>query len=46
MNNYALTASIVCADMLRIEQEIRKIEDAGIEYIHFDIMDGHFVPRL
>lgn len=46
MRNYKIAASLVCANMLNIEAEIREIEKSDIEYIHFDVMDGHFVPRL
>ena len=41
-----LSASIVCADALNIGQALREIEGAGIQYIHCDIMDNHFVPNL
>ena len=41
-----IAASLMCADMLHLQDELRKLEEAKIEYIHFDIMDGHFVPNL
>lgn len=41
-----LSASIMCADLLNLETELKKIENSGIDYIHCDIMDNHFVPNL
>lgn len=41
-----LSASIMCADIFNMGKAIREIEDAGIEYLHCDIMDNHFVPNL
>lgn len=40
------SASIVCADFLQIGQALQEVEEAGIQYIHCDIMDNHFVPNL
>ncbi|HLC49527.1 MAG TPA: ribulose-phosphate 3-epimerase [Candidatus Andersenbacteria bacterium] len=41
----ALAASIICGNPLNIEQDIAALEKGKIDYIHFDVMDGVFVPR-
>ena len=41
-----LAASIMCADILNMEDALKEIKEAGIEYLHCDIMDNHFVPNL
>ena len=41
-----LSASIMCANLLNLENSLKEIEASGIEYIHCDIMDNHFVPNL
>ena len=41
-----IAPSILAADFLNLGAEIRKIEQAGADMIHFDIMDAHFVPNL
>ena len=43
---YKVSASVLSADMLRLENEIRKMEDSGIDMLHFDVMDGVFVNNI
>ena len=46
MSNIKIAPSIIASDFANIEKEVRKVEDAGINLLHFDIMDGHFVPNI
>ncbi len=41
-----ISASLACADLLNVEHDIRLLEEAGVEYLHMDIMDGLFVPNF
>lgn len=43
---FKLSASIICGDLLRIEKEVKLLAKGGIDSIHFDVMDGNFVPRF
>ena len=46
MRNYVLSASILAADFKVLGQEMKKTEENGAAYIHFDVMDGMFVPSI
>lgn len=46
MNNNLVSASILSADMLNLESEVRKLEKSGLDMLHFDVMDGMFVNNI
>tara|TARA_B100000945_G_scaffold320823_1_gene332299 strand:- start:182 stop:850 length:669 start_codon:yes stop_codon:yes gene_type:complete len=46
MKRIKISPSILSADFSRLGEQVREAEDARVDYIHVDVMDGHFVPNI
>ena len=46
MHKRKISVSVMCSDLLALGKDIRILEENGVDMLHVDVMDAHFVPNL
>ena len=41
-----ISVSVMCSDLMNLGQDIKALKDNGVDMLHVDVMDAHFVPNL